>query len=68
MSEARSWSNTPLCVAGGRDRTWQHSLLSGAGGGYRLQGELTSDWFIGYQGNQQRGMPLTTSLISYPGS
>ena len=25
---------------------------------------MTSGWLIGYQGNQQRGMPLNTPLIS----
>ena len=29
-------------------------------------GEVTSGWLIGCQGNQQRGAPLTTSLINYP--
>ena len=45
----------PLLLPGGRGRC------------YQLQGELMSGWLIGYQGNQQRGTPLTAPLISYPG-
>ena len=59
-SEARSWSNTPLWESEGK--TWQQASLSGEG---RLPviGELTSGGLISYQGNQERGMPLTTPLM-----
>ena len=30
-------------------------------------GELTSGWLTGYQGNQQRGMALTSSLVNSHG-
>ena len=65
MSKARSWSNTPPCKAdGGQDMA--AVLLPGEEGGYQLEGELTSGRLIGYQGNQQRGAPLTAPLIKYP--
>lgn len=64
MSEAKSWSNTPSCVAGGwtgRDSSlgvgWYGEVTS-------FRGELTSSWLISYQRNQQRCTPLTIPLIS----
>ena len=65
-SEAKSWSNTPLCTTdGGQDMV---AVLAprGAGGGCRrlqFQKEVTSGWLIGYQGNLQRGTYFTTTLI-----
>ena len=37
-------------------------------GGYQLQGELTSAWLIGYQGNQHGSLPLTAPLMSQQGA
>ena len=57
LSEGRSWSNTPLCVAN------KVAVFTWAGqGGCQLQGGLMSGWLIGYQGNQQRGTLLTVPL------
>ena len=36
---------------------------AGVGGRLPVIGEMTSGGLIGYQGNQQRGTPLTTPLI-----
>ena len=67
MSEAGSWSNTPLCETDrGQDTAAVFALGSGRGR-LPVTGELMSGWFISYQGNQQRGPPLTAPLISYPG-
>lgn len=66
--EARSWSDTPRRAAdsswqdGG---TWQESSLPREGADLPVIGELTSGGLISYQGNQQRGTPLTAPLISY---
>ena len=63
-SEARSWSDTP---PGGQEL---EVVLLLAGGGGRAEGrlpvigELMSGGLISYQGNQQRGTPLTAPLIS----
>ena len=60
LSEARSWSNTPVCAAEGKqDMAAVFSLR----GDCRLWGELISGEFISYQGNQQRGTPLPTPLM-----
>lgn len=58
LSEGRSWSNTPLCVAN------KVAVFTWAGqGGCQLQGGLMSGWLIGYQGNLQRGTYFTATLI-----
>ena len=61
-SEARSWSDTPPCaVDDGQDMAavftpkWKKRLP--------VIGELMSGGLIRYQGNQQRGTPLTAPLI-----
>ena len=63
MSIARSWNCTPPCAAEGKGtregRRRQQSLLPREGEGCQLQRELTSNWLTGYQGNQQKGTPLT---------
>ena len=62
MSEARSWSDTPLCAADcGQDMVavfawWGEGRLP-------VIGELTSGGLISYQGNQGNGTPLTAPLI-----
>ena len=60
-SEAGSWSDTPPCVVG----RGQDVALRGGEGKGRLPviGGITSGGLIGYQGNQQRGRPLTAPLI-----
>ena len=46
-------------------RTGQQTLfLGGPGRGGGKGRELMSCWLIGYQGNQQRGTPLPTPMIS----
>ena len=64
-SEARSWSDTPH----GCGRQWAgHGSSLGSQGKRAIttyRRELTSGWLIHYQGNQQRGMPLTVPLINY---
>ena len=50
MSEARFWSDTPLCAAE-VGRTWLAAVFAPGGvGGYQLQGALTSGGLIRYQG------------------
>ena len=62
LSEARSWSDTPACVAdGGQDKAASYSPPRK--GRLPVRGELTSGGLISYQGNQQRGTPLTAPLI-----
>ena len=57
LSEGRSWSDTPLCVAN------KVAVFTWAGQrGCQLQGGLMSGRLIGYQGNQQRGTLLTVPL------
>ena len=41
MSEARSWGDSPLCAADGR-QTMEVVFALGEGGDYQLQGEWTS--------------------------
>lgn len=55
-SEARFWSHTPMCVADGQQDKVAIFTPSGWGR-LPLIGDLTSDWFISYLGNQQRGCP-----------
>ena len=55
-SEARFWSHTPMCVADGQQDKVAVFTPSGWGR-LPLIGDLTSDWFISYLGNQQRGCP-----------
>ena len=43
------------------------SLVLGGGRVYQVYGEMASGWLIGYQGYQQRGLPVTVSLISCHG-
>ena len=60
-SVARSWRDTPPCTAhGGQDMM----EVFAPRGEERLPviGELMSGGLISYQGNQQRGTPLTTPL------
>ena len=64
-SEARSWSDTPLCATHGR-KDMVAVFTPGGKGRLPVIGELKSGRFITYQGNQDRAMPLTTPLISYP--
>lgn len=45
----------------------QQSLLLGKEGGYQLQRELTSDQFVGRQGNLQRPTPCAAPLINHLG-
>ena len=45
----------------------QESLLLGKEGGYQLQRELTSDRFVGCQGNLQSPTPCTAPLTNHLG-
>ena len=66
-SKARSWSDTPLCVADSRQD--MVAIFAPGGNGRLLDiGGMTSGWLISYQGNQQRSTPLTTPLIRAIGS
>lgn len=62
MSEAGSGRDAPTVCSRLQDRTWWQAWLLGAG---RLpaMGELRSGWHISYQGDQQRGTPLTAPLM-----
>jgi len=65
-SEAKSWSNTPLCTTDGSQDMVAVLAPRGAGGGCRrsqFQKEVTSGWLIGYQGNLQRGTSFTATLV-----
>ena len=67
-SEARSWSNTPLCAERSEQDTaaiFAPGFAEAEGGEGRLPliGELTSGGLISYQRNQWRGTPLTAPLI-----
>ena len=59
MSEARSWGDSPLWAADGR-QIMEAVFALGEGGGYQ---EVS--WLTGYQGNQERSMPFTAPFISY---
>ena len=66
MSKARSWNDTPLCVA----ESVQNLAVVFAPrckGRLSVIGRSKISLVISYQGNQQRGMPLTSPLISYCG-
>ena len=60
MSEARSWSNTPVCAA---EVEQDMAAFFSLRGDSRLGGILTSGGLISYQRNQQRGTPLPASLM-----
>lgn len=62
VSEAGSGRDAPTVCSRLQDRTWWQAWLLGAG---RLpaMGELRSGWHISYQGDQQRGTPLTAPLM-----
>ena len=66
VSEAMSWSNTPLCAAEGKQDMAAIFFLSRDCG---LEEELTSGGLISYQRNHQRGMllpaPLMRTIISW---
>ena len=62
MSEAKSWNNTPPRAADGRQDT--AAVLAPGHGSARLP---VKGWLTGYQGNQQRGMALTSSLVNSHG-
>lgn len=61
MSEARSWSDTPLSAEDG----WDTAAVYIPGGRGKERLPLTGGWLISCQGNQQRDTPLTASLITY---
>ena len=54
MSEARSWSDTPLSAEDG----WDTAAVYIPGGRGKERLPLTGGWLISYQGNQQGGRPL----------
>ena len=54
---------TPHCVWLRADRTWWQSSPPKERGELPFIGELTAGGLISYQGNQQRGTPLTTPSI-----
>ena len=58
LSEGRSWSDTPASVV---DMAAVFSPRRK--GRLPVRGELTSGGLISYQGNQQRGTPLTAPLV-----
>ena len=59
MSEARSWGDSPLWAADGR-QIMEAVFALGEGGGYQ-----DVSWLTGYQENQERSMPFTAPFISY---
>ena len=62
MSEARSWSDTPLRVADSRQDLAAVFTPRGKGR-LPVMGGILSGWLVGYQGYQLRGTPLTAPWI-----
>ena len=60
-----SWGDSPPCGPWQAGQGSSLCLGSRGKGILPVVGELTSSWLIGSQGNQQRGMALTTPLIRW---